>query len=54
MIDLPDLSLKPVDFDDETISYETNYVTENESETQALTDEVPKSPKVPPPDNDDV
>ena len=51
MMYLSYLSVKPVYFDEETRPDELNYVTYDESETQVPTDEVPKSPKGPPPDN---
>ena len=51
MMYLSYLSVKPIYFDEETRPDELNYVTYDESERQVPTDEVPKSPKGPPPDN---
>ena len=47
MMDIPDVSVKPVYFDEYIISDDPNYVTDNESETHKSRNEVPKSPKSP-------
>ena len=51
MMDIPDVCVKPVDFDERIRPNETNYIMDDESETQGSMNEVPKSTNGPPSDN---